>query len=444
LLDSPLGTPMMGYGARQSPSHGLRDPLHARALYLSSGAGELLWLEAELCLLGVNQATAVREQIALRTGLPVDCVLVGCTHTHSGPDTGLASVLADHPAPEWVPALLAALVAAGVNAHARAAPARLGVGSTDLAVGRNRRLRDAAVDRTATVVRVDRADGSPLAVLYLHGCHPTALGHDNLDYSADWPGAAGRAIESALPGCTAIFAPAAHADIDPRTRGLLDLAIPDQSVGVSFEEADELGHEAGLAIAEAAENISTHSDARVSARLRAVPVPVHGGDLSETDYRAHQGALRVDALAALDLPPDAPLRTAGFYQQERERTAGLATSDRREAIARVRLYLRDRTAPHIARGRVPKVTVQLLRLGPLEALALPIEVCTDVGLEWRARNSCEHASIVSIANGWLRYLPHPANFEIENAHHGYEVLQSTLVPDAATRLLDAAEELADS
>ena len=49
---------------------------------------------------------------------------------------------------------------------------------------------------------------------------------------------------------------------------------------------------------------------------------------------------------------------------------------------------------------------------------------------------------MSIANGWLRYLPSGAHFESSNAHHGYEVLQSTLVPEAATRLLDIAEELA--
>ena len=75
-------------------------------------------------------------------------------------------------------------------------------------------------------------------------------------------------------------------------------------------------------------------------------------------------------------------------------------------------------------------------------LALPIEVCTDVGLDFRERTSAEYTSVVSIANGWLRYLPHEENFGQLNAHHGYEVLQSTLHPQGATQLLDVAEELA--
>ena len=49
--------------------------------------------------------------------------------------------------------------------------------------------------------------------------------------------------------------------------------------------------------------------------------------------------------------------------------------------------------------------------------------------------------MLSIANGWLRYLPHPRNFAEPAAHAAYEVVMSTLVPDAATRLLDAGERL---
>ena len=63
-----------------------------------------------------------------------------------------------------------------------------------------------------------------------------------------------------------------------------------------------------------------------------------------------------------------------------------------------------------------------------------------MGAAWRERHGPE-AAVLSIANGWLRYLPHPRNFEAPNAHHGYEVLMSTLVPDAAERLLDTGDAL---
>ncbi len=108
----------------------------------------------------------------------------------------------------------------------------------------------------------------------------------------------------------------------------------------------------------------------------------------------------------------------------------------------MRRYLRGRTARHFVGGAEPDVEAQLLRIGPVWLLALPAEATVDVGRAWRERMGTEHAAVLSIANGWLRYLPHPRNFEEPNAHHSYEVLMSTLVPDAAERLLTEGERLA--
>jgi len=291
-------------------------------------------------------------------------------------------------------------------------------------------------------VRVDREDGAPLAVAYAHGCHPTALGHDNLDYSADWPGEASAVVERELDGALALFVLGAHADVDPRTRGLLDLAIPDQSVGVSFEQTRALGREVGEAVATAAREIETRADVPINARSTRVLLPVHAGALPPAEYERHLAELRARALAALDLPPDAEVRTSDFYRLEQERTRGLPADEVRERLARVRRYLRDRTAPRLAGGRVVGVEVQLLRLGPVLLLGLPAECTVDVGLAWKQRAPAEHAQLVSIANGWLRYLPHGRNFDEPQAHQRYEILQSTFERDAAERLLGEAQALA--
>ncbi len=54
-------------------------------------------------------------------------------------------------------------------------------------------------DPELLVLRVDDAAGAPLAIVYSYGCHPTALGHENLAYSADWPWAAGAALAARCP-----------------------------------------------------------------------------------------------------------------------------------------------------------------------------------------------------------------------------------------------------
>jgi hypothetical protein len=43
----------------------------------------------------------------------------------------------------------------------------------------------APVDPTVTVIRVDKADGTPLAVVVNYACHPVVFGSDNTRYSAD-------------------------------------------------------------------------------------------------------------------------------------------------------------------------------------------------------------------------------------------------------------------
>ena len=75
-------------------------------------------------------------------------------------------------------------------------------------------------------------------------------------------------------------------------------------------------------------------------------------------------------------------------------------------------------------------------------LSLDAKATVDVGLDWKRRAPAPRAALVSIANGWMRYLPHPRNFEEPEAHLKYEILQSTLVPQAAEQLLARAEALA--
>ena len=431
VLETPIGAEMMGYGARTGTAASLHDPLHARALYLASDS-DLLLIECELCLLAPSQAEGIRERIAAKTGVARERILVGCIHTHSGPDTGLGALLQGSDPPDHVAPLLEAVVEAGVRARESAAAARLGVGCAEARIGRNRRRADGPLDAEVLVIRVDRADGSPLSVLYVHGCHPTALGHDNLAYSADWPWAAGRAIQEGLPGCNPIFVLGAHADVDPRTRGLLDLAIPGQSVGVDFDQVAILGREIGHAVVGAASALETRREVAVAAGSARVRIPVHGEDPERR---------RLEALAALGLPSDSEARTGDLYRLEWERTADLPAEERRERIAKVRLYLRDRTASRFAFGSEPDVEVQVLRIGDAHLVGFPLEPTVDVGLDWKRRLGGRHAAVVGIANGWLRYLPHARNFEEPFAEQKYEILLSTLVPDASDRLLAEAERL---
>jgi hypothetical protein len=429
-LPVELGQPMMGYGARVGPAAALHDPLHARALYLR-GRSDCLILSLDVCLIAPAQADSVRAELERRTGVAAERILVACIHTHAGPDTGIAALAAGKPPPPHAAALFAAAVRAGEAAVKSAAPARLAHARAEARIGANRRTAGGPFDPEALVLRVDDAHGAPQAVLYSYGCHPTALGPENLAWSADWPWAAGRAIEAALPGANPIFLLGAHSDVDPRTRGVKDLAETGRTSGVGFDEVERLGREVGEAVARAALAAEpARAAAAVGARSARVRLRAHREDPDA----------RRSALAALGLPPGSEIATNDFFRLETERTQGLPPEERRERIARVRAYLRGRLASRFAGGDEADVEVQVLRLGDARFAALPLEATVDVGRDWKARVA-PPAALLSIANGWLRYLPHERNFREPGAHRHYEVLMSTFEADAASRLLDEAERL---
>jgi hypothetical protein len=429
VLPLEVGQPMMGYGQRRAPAAAAHDPLHARALYLQ-GRSDCLIVSLEVCLIAPSQAAFVRAQLERKTGIPSERILVACIHTHAGPDTGIAALAAGKPAPAAADALLEVGIRAAEAAVRSAGPARLSIAQAEARIGANRSMASGPCDPGALVLRVDDARGAPLAVLYSYGCHPTALGPENLAWSADWPWAAGRAIAEALPGAEPIFLLGAHADIDPRTRGVKDLAETGKTSGVDFDQVERLGREVGDAVARAA-LAAEPTRASIGACASYVRLAAHREDEDE----------RQAALAALGLGPDATPSTNDFFRLETERTQGLAPEQRRERIARVRTYLRGRLASRFAGGAEADVEVQVLRLGDARLAALPLEATAEVGLDWKQRVAPGRAALLSIANGWLRYLPHQRRFGAPGADRHYEVLMSTFQTAAAALLLDEAERL---
>jgi hypothetical protein len=344
-----------------------------------------------------------------------------------------------------VPAVFDGIVAAGIQAWERREPARRGWTRAQARIGRNRRIVDGPIDAGVEVLRVDAVSGRPLAVLFRHSCHGTVRGHESLEISADWPGAAATAIE-AETGAIAIFLLGAHADVDPRTRGLMDLAIPGQSVGLGAEAVRVLGREVADAVLESLDEIELESSdsAAVVAGSRAVRLAVHLGDRTPEAARTELEQRKLEIARLLGRTPGTLPRTAELWDLAGVATRDLPIAEARERIAQVRLYIRDKTSSlFVGKRRELDVEVQVLRIGRAVLLGLPLEPTTRVGFDWRDRiGPTRLGAVIGIANGWLRYLPHAADLSHPHAHWHYEVLQSLFAPGACEALLAAGESLA--
>jgi hypothetical protein len=100
------------------------------------------------------------------------------------------------------------------------------------------RLPSHPLDPTVNVLQVKDADGKIRAVLVNYACHPSVLGPDNYEYSADYPGAMKRSIESQIPGATALFVQGGAGDINP-------YRDKEPVSGTGFQAAEEMGQALG-------------------------------------------------------------------------------------------------------------------------------------------------------------------------------------------------------
>ncbi|MBI5772062.1 MAG: neutral/alkaline non-lysosomal ceramidase N-terminal domain-containing protein [Verrucomicrobia bacterium] len=233
--------PMWGYGGRHAElSTGTLDPLHAVAIVLQAG-------ESRLAIVGLDlgrspaEASLQRIRARLKAELGIEHSLIAGSHTHHGP----VLELADAPGKgrdrfdatlRYYAQLEDAIVLAVATADKTRVSAKIATGAVDLdGFNRNRQTKrePKPVDRTLTVLRLDRADtDQPLAVIVNFAAHPTSIPAQTMKFSADFVGATKATIEKEFGGM-ALFMQGAAGDLSAN-RGKKDY--------LAFGEA--LGHEA--------------------------------------------------------------------------------------------------------------------------------------------------------------------------------------------------------
>lgn len=86
--DEPV--PLAGFGNTSKRFNKVvRDQLYATCVAISDGSDStVLLFHIDLILLGQTEVDAIRDGITQQLGITQDRIMLCCTHTHSGPDTG--------------------------------------------------------------------------------------------------------------------------------------------------------------------------------------------------------------------------------------------------------------------------------------------------------------------------------------------------------------------
>jgi hypothetical protein len=315
-MEDKLPTQLGGYGAREGkPAEGTLDTIYGKVILFDSGAEKTAVITVDMCTVPLCVAEETLKKAAIEH-LTLDRLLIAASHSHAGlegysldrrnvannPHIGIFS----EPALNFVTDRLAKALK---EANAALQPVKAASGSVDLPnMNRNRR-GSKCVDPQATVLRLDKADGSPYAVFVNYTAHGTFVDEHDMLVSGEWAGSMQRTVEDLIGGgVLCLYANGAEGDISPQGR----------SGGSHYEQAWNYGRQVGLAVGRLAKDLRTEGISRFAVSCDWVTLPARQGapdfvKIAGAEYHVTQEQL--DQMVKLLFPEKAPiyaLRVNGF------------------------------------------------------------------------------------------------------------------------------------
>jgi hypothetical protein len=398
-ITPPLGTPVACWAARRALAQGVKEPLIAQALVLSDGERTAAIVACDLVFAGVELATAVRERVQALTGIPPEAVSVHASHNHSAPSLSRGSTiggLPDIPAFERYAAMLGDQLAGAVYAaRRRLEPARIGSAAGNApGLSGNRVQHEKPVDDSVAVIRVDRANGSPLAAVVGFAVHPISVGGSSVLWDTDFVGPLRESVAAAVPGVEPIFLQGCAGDVAP-----FDWWFGNYEASPhGYDTRDRLGRGIAEAALELYPGIGTGADAQVrfAAKLLGLRRRRHA-------YGVDELRSRIAAVKALPEPewpevwaPEVHTMTSAQMFPDAYRMTGL------------RMYL-----DMVERAEQPApAEVQVIAAGDTAIVTNPFELFNHAGVRIKEGSPFRTTIAAAYTNDYAGYLPESEDYDL--------------------------------
>jgi neutral ceramidase len=222
---------LLGYGPRMST--GAHDSIYHKIVVLDDGTTQFFLISSDICLFSPTEYDAVTEKIQKLYGIDPVNVWWSVTHTHSAPEVGPPGMYATYLADRIVKldqtytGLFEQKLIDGIKeARQKLVPAKMGVGWGFSQANINRRAvdvngkaslglnPDGPVDRRIGLIRIDKEDGTPIALIANYAIHGTVLGPQFTEISGDAPGVVASYVEEQI-GAPVLFVNGAAGNLAP-------------------------------------------------------------------------------------------------------------------------------------------------------------------------------------------------------------------------------------
>lgn len=448
-ITPPPGIPQGGWGAQlHQRSQGNDMPLLVRALALQYEGIQCVLVDIDA--IGFDQFTTQSfiKAIGSLTGVPYDGIRVSCTHTHSGPNTFRLGMITEglEMVRSYLTSLPEQIAGAAWQALQRLEPVRMAADTGNCGINSNRRCRDSAgrtfvgcneaaapVDRTVSVLRFDRLDKTPLAIVMHYACHPTIMGWQNQFITPDYPGQAKKVVEESLKA-PCLFLQGCAGDVGPKRGFTGDLNAYRKSGTILGLEAAKIAWSIDTAPAISELQNIQESGARIGV-YKEVPLQKEPQHL----------AVRI-AEAAIPLkkqPEPEQMRTTAKallheVEQLKKRGGEQALRDARARATQASMAA-ERAELYAGKSSIPW-PVQGIAIGDIALLGIAGEPFSAIGQAIQKRSPFRHTLVSGYSNGGFGYIPTREAFP----EGGYEIETTPFSEDAADVVIAAGTELLDA
>lgn len=451
---------LVGYSRRVAPASEIRAPLTATALVIRSEATTAAIVAVDVPIIVPEDADRLREEIGREIGAPPDHVMVSVSHTHAGPMTRATGIKIGGSQRErsaneltFIEQLPLKLVTVAGMAASLAEPVRVaaGVGTLDLAINRRQKNAedrmilgwnpDKPVDREVGVVRLDRLDGTMLAVIANYACHPVVVGPEDLAVNPDFPGPMRDLVESTT-GAICLFLQGACGNLLP-LEGFFDHGGPE----VDF------GRRLGVEVLHVLESIDPvqreirqveYGSVTPITLQRRVPVEPQPEQPLVVASRSVQLPLKpIPSIEELEVERDG-------YQQSLDQARAVGADQVVWNPIEYHLNWADDAIAQMRNGlATPEVPafLQAIRIGDAVITSMPGEAFSELAIEVKHRSAAATTLFAAYTNGVLTYLPTAeeyahGGYECDYAHHSYGLVEQ-IAPESERILVETSVSLID-
>ncbi|MDH3972886.1 MAG: neutral/alkaline non-lysosomal ceramidase N-terminal domain-containing protein [Deltaproteobacteria bacterium] len=455
---------MMGYAKDYQRTTGIHTRLYSRAYVIGDVATNkrVLFVSADLLFITQSVSMGVLEKLQAKYGniYTKDNVMLTATHTHGGPGGYSGYALYDFSIRGFdrqnYNAIVDGIYQSIVRAHDNLGPGKIKINQGDLfdtgfnrsetAYSQNLDKADYtdSIDTQMQLLRLERPDGKEIGMINWFALHPTSIGNTNRYISSDNKGYASFYFEKskgtsyqAQETFVGAFAQSNAGDVIPNLWGYPD--------GVhDYERMEIIGEKLLNKASELYDNAETYLKGTIDYRHRFLDFSKNGSIIN--DGRACVGAMGLsfaggsheDGLG-IDIVPE------GFIYGINWPEFTLLPEDQACQKEKVILLPTGRLLPYPWTPDI--LPIQILRIGNLALVGLPVEATTMTGRRMReavqvelTANGVDQVVFAGYANAYGGYITTAEEFATQQ----YEGASTLFGPNTEQVFREEVVELAQS